>query len=293
MQKHTSRLSKRMAIHSRKQASNMELAAVPKINIEAYEFKGFGVRVVLKDGNPWWVAKDVAEALGYKWDGTGTIQHVPEEWRGIGLIPTPSGEQNMAIFSEQGLYFFLARSNKPRALPFQKWIAGEVLPSIRKTGMYSMPQSRTDKLLLSIKLKDEVIEELEKENKELKVTVKAQQSRIEADKDKVEFAERVLVSEDVVSLRTAAKLLKLPYGGTILAEKLRDKDIPMEQPWNIPYQQYVNQGYFVVDEVIKDVGEKEFVFPTTRITQAGLKWLSRLLKKKAPSFHGKKSVCFK
>ena len=59
---------------------------------------------------------------------------MPDEWRGVGSVPTPTGNQELVILSEQGLYFFLGRSDKPAALPMQKWVAGEVLPTIRKTG---------------------------------------------------------------------------------------------------------------------------------------------------------------
>ena len=91
-----------------------------------------------EDGEPFWVAKDVAEALGYSWK-TNLVYHIPEEWRGTNRISTPGGDQEMAVLSESGLFFFLSRSDKPAALPFQKWIAGEVLPAIRKTGRYEMP----------------------------------------------------------------------------------------------------------------------------------------------------------
>jgi len=75
-------------------------------------------------GNPWFVAKDVARALGYEWNGAARIAHVPEEWKGVTSVVTPSGTQEMLCLTEQGLYFFLARSDKPKALPFQKWLAG-------------------------------------------------------------------------------------------------------------------------------------------------------------------------
>jgi prophage antirepressor-like protein len=94
------------------------------------------VRTVLKDGEPWWVAKDVAEILGYQKFDTHLLDKVPVEWKDTKQIRTPGGEQDMLCLSEPGLYFFLARSDKPAALPFQKWIAGEVIPSIRKTGSY-------------------------------------------------------------------------------------------------------------------------------------------------------------
>lgn len=111
------------------------------INFENLEL-GAKIRVVENgQGEPLWVAKDVAEALGYTWKGSsGTISHVPEEWKGIWTVQIPLGSQEMAVLTEQGLYFFLGRSDKPTALPFQKWIAGEVLPSIRKTGKYEAPK---------------------------------------------------------------------------------------------------------------------------------------------------------
>ena len=95
-----------------------------------------------ENGDPWFVAKDVALALGYQWNGQACIAHVPSEWRGVRSVLTPSGEQEMLTLTEQGLYFFLGRSDKPKALPFQKWLAGEVLPALRKSGTYSLPGGR-------------------------------------------------------------------------------------------------------------------------------------------------------
>lgn len=104
-------------------------------------FGAYMVRVV-PDGNGeyWFVAKDILNALNYGQNSNPSrvIAHVPQEWRGHKRIMSPSGAQEMLCLSEQGLYFFLGRSDKPKALPFQKWLAGEVLPSIRKTGSYEM-----------------------------------------------------------------------------------------------------------------------------------------------------------
>jgi len=75
------------------------------------------VRVMAgQDGEPWFVAKDVAEALGIAWNGTKNIQHVPDDWRGVESVSTPRGNQAMAVLSGQGLYFFLGRSDKTKAL---------------------------------------------------------------------------------------------------------------------------------------------------------------------------------
>lgn len=84
--------------------------------------------------------KDVAKALGYtSTNMTQIFQAVPAEWKGSNPIATPGGLQSLLTISEQGLYFFLARSDKATALPFQKWLAGEVLPAIRKHGGYLTP----------------------------------------------------------------------------------------------------------------------------------------------------------
>ena len=101
-------------------------------------------------GEPWWVAKDVADQLGYIWD-SNLLLPVPQEWKGTKRIRTLGGMQEMLILSEQGLYFFLSRSNKALALPFQKWLAGEVLPSIRKTGSYSVQEKLPQTYLEALK----------------------------------------------------------------------------------------------------------------------------------------------
>ena len=99
------------------------------------------VRTLLDEqGERWFVAKYVALALGYQWNGFKNIQHVPEEWRLVESVSTSFGEKQTWFLSEQGLYFFVARSDKPAALPFQRWLAGEVLPSLRRTGRYALTE---------------------------------------------------------------------------------------------------------------------------------------------------------
>lgn len=110
--------------------------------IQPFAFEDHLVRTIMDDGGePWFVAKDVALALGYaSTNMTQIFQAVPSEWKGSKRIATPGGEQQMLILSEHGLYFFVARSDKPAALPFQKWLAGEVLPSLRRTGRYALTE---------------------------------------------------------------------------------------------------------------------------------------------------------
>ena len=103
-------------------------------------FESTNVRIVQDADQLWFAAQDVMECLDYS-NGSRpakVLAHVPNEWKGVNPIHTLGGQQKLLCLSEPGLYFFLGRSDKPKALPFQKWLAGEVLPSIRKTGRYSM-----------------------------------------------------------------------------------------------------------------------------------------------------------
>ena len=102
-------------------------------SLQVFDFESKQVRWTLDENNePWFVVKDVAEATEYSKTSTpaALVSAVPEEWKGIKPIHTPGGMQDMTCLSEQGVYFFLARSDKPAALSFQKKIAGEILPSI-------------------------------------------------------------------------------------------------------------------------------------------------------------------
>ena len=109
-------------------------------SLQVFSFEGRKVRIVAVDGIPAFVAKDVVESVGNTWNGNARIEHVPAEWRGVTSVVTPSGIQEMQVLFEQGVYFYLSRCDKPSALSFQKKVAGEILPSIRKYGAYMTPQ---------------------------------------------------------------------------------------------------------------------------------------------------------
>ena len=83
---------------------------------QIFENKEFGAVRTFRDkaGEPLFVAKDVALALGYEWNGNARIAHIPAEWMGVTSVVTPSGTQEMVVLIEQGLYFFLGRSDKPK-----------------------------------------------------------------------------------------------------------------------------------------------------------------------------------
>ena len=108
----------------------------------SFESASSTIRVVEIDGEPWFVAKDIAEALEYSSWQPNLVSNVPDEWKGINPINTLGGSQELLFLSESGLYFFVVRSDKPKALPFQKWLAGEVLPALRKRGFYGLMPAR-------------------------------------------------------------------------------------------------------------------------------------------------------
>lgn len=106
-------------------------------NIKIFENAEFGqVRTVMIDGEPWFVGKDVAVALGYEKPTDTVRKHVDKEDRGISEMETPSGMQETTIINESGLYSLILRSKLESAKKFKRWVTAEVLPTIRKTGTY-------------------------------------------------------------------------------------------------------------------------------------------------------------
>lgn len=102
--------------------------------------------MVMKDGEPWWVAKDVCDILGIK-NARDAISSLDEDEKDtVGISDGNRGNPNMNAISESGLYALILRSNKKEAKRFRKWVTSEVLPSIRKTGSYSVPQISQEEL---------------------------------------------------------------------------------------------------------------------------------------------------
>lgn len=101
-----------------------------------FDFAGHNVRIVMKDGEPWFVLQDVCDALDLK-NATVTASRLdPEE---VTKVSLGSRSGDTYIVNESGLYVTMIRSNKPQAKPFRKWVTSEVLPSIRKNGYYCTP----------------------------------------------------------------------------------------------------------------------------------------------------------
>lgn len=105
-----------------------------------FSFNTAAVRTLLIEGNPWFVATDLAEILGYR-DASNMLRLLDDaESEGTHLVSTPGGVQELSVLNESGLYGVILRSNKPEAKVFRKWVTGEVLPAIRKQGFYKSPE---------------------------------------------------------------------------------------------------------------------------------------------------------
>ena len=108
-------------------------------DLKVFENEEFGsVRTLSMDGDPWFVGKDVATALGYAKPTDAVRKHVDSEDRGVSKTETPSGEQDVVIINESGLYSLILSSKLPKAKAFKRWVTSEVLPTLRKTGSYSV-----------------------------------------------------------------------------------------------------------------------------------------------------------
>ena len=107
--------------------------------IQVFENPEFGeVRTLAIDGEPWAAAIDVAKALGYKEPQKAIRTHVDPEDKGVSKMDTPGGNQEVVIINESGLYSLILSSKLPNAKRFKRWVTSEVLPTLRKTGNYSV-----------------------------------------------------------------------------------------------------------------------------------------------------------
>lgn len=147
-------------------------------NIKIFENERFGaIRTIEQDGEPWFVGKDIAVALGYNDPRQAVRYHVDADDKGVVKMTTPGGMQQVITINESGLYSLILASKLPTAKAFKRWVTSEVLPSIRKTGGYITGQEDlTDAELMAkallvaqkqIEQREQRINALETANKKL------------------------------------------------------------------------------------------------------------------------------
>lgn len=118
--------------------------------LQLFSFEGKEVRTLKINDEPYFVGKDVATILGYAKPANAISQHVDDEDKGVTKMMTPGGNQNIQIINESGMYSLILSSKLPNAKKFKRWVTSEVLPAIRKTGSYQLPQTPEERLKLAM-----------------------------------------------------------------------------------------------------------------------------------------------
>ena len=239
--------------------------------IQIFNNEEFGqIRTVEIDGEPWFVGKDVASALGYKDTADALKTHVDVDDKLTRQFADSGQNRQMFIINESGMYSLILGSRLDSAKKFKRWITSEVIPSIRKTGGYNLPQTYAD-ALRALADQAEQTEKLRLENNEL------QQANIEM-KPKADFFDAVAGSKKAMSMEEVAKVLNYPgIGRNKLFEILRNQNILQKD--NIPYQKYIDSGYFRVIEQKYNAGDEVRINIKTLVFQRGVDYIRKTLEK--------------
>ena len=211
--------------------------------IQIFQNAEFGsVRTADINGVPYFVGKDVAEILGYSNTRKALLDHVDEEDKtdGVTIRDSIGREQAPVLINESGLYSIILSSKMPNARRFKRWVTSEILPTIRKHGVYA-----TDELIanpdLAIAAFTALKEEREK-NRLLEQTTAVQKQQIAEMKPKASYYDVVLNCKDLISTSTVAK----DYGKSAIwmNRYLHEKGVQFKQGeiWLL-YQKYAEKGY--------------------------------------------------
>lgn len=125
-------------------------------DLSIFAFGDCMIRTIEKDGEPWFVGKDVAAALGYKEIQKAVRDHVDNDDKGVSEMDTPGGSQKITVINESGLYALIFGSKLENAKKFKRWVTSEVLPQIRKTGAYTSVNAEAETKMLEIEARREV-----------------------------------------------------------------------------------------------------------------------------------------
>lgn len=240
------------------------------------------LRTLNRDGEPWFVGKDVATALGYKDSVNALKSHVSEEDKGGWRIATQYGEREAVIINESGLYSLILSSKLDSARRFKRWVTAEVLPSIRKSGGYIAGQdemSDTELLARALLVAQRQIEQ--------------RNAQIAEMQPKALFADAVAASHTSILIGELAKILKqngVDIGQTRLFETLRQQGYLIRRngtDYNSPTQKAMELGLFEVKE--STVGNPDGsvrVTRTTKVTGKGQQYfINKFLKGKCSDGH--------
>lgn len=233
--------------------------------VKIFNSKELGdVRTVTINGEPWFVGKDVAEALGYSNTRDALVTHVADEDKNTVVISDGKrGNPNQTVINESGLYALIFGSKLESAQRFKHWVTSEVLPAIRRTGGYQVPAPHGKELLALAVL-------------EAQKTIEAQNQAIERMKPKVIFADAVKASDSSILIGDLAKLLRqngVDIGQKRLFDWMREKGYLIKRKgsdWNMPTQKAMNMKLFEVKEsTVNNPDGSVRINRTTKVTGRG------------------------
>lgn len=220
-------------------------------NLQTWSYENSEIRTVEKDGEPWFVGKDVAAVLGYTDTVNAIKRHVDSEDKAGCQIATQFGVKETTVLNESGLYSLILSSKLPNAKKFKRWVTSEVLPSIRKHGAYM-----TDQTLEQALTSPDFLIQLATQLKEEKEQRKRLEAKVEQDKPKVLFADSVSASKSSILVGELAKTLKqngVDTGQFRLFAWLRENGYLIKREgsdYNMPTQRSVEMGLFEVKQTI-------------------------------------------
>lgn len=244
--------------------------------IKIFENEEFGkVRTVIKDGEPWLVGKDVADILEYQNGSRDINRHVDEDDRCKIMIFDGNQNKETIIINESGFYSLVLSSKMPKAKEFRRWVTSNVLPTIRRTGGYVANEDMFIENYLPFL--DEPYQGLFRLQM---IAINQLNERIRHDQPLVEFANQVSNTENLIDMNAMAKLAieeNIPIGRNRLFRWLRENEILMSD--NLPYQKYIERGYFAVKESVFETGSMTKTYQQTFVTGKGQQFIIGLLKK--------------
>lgn len=246
--------------------------------IRIFECEEFGKVRTLKEetGRIVFCGKDVAVALGYSNTKDAIKRHC--RWGVKHDLPhpqSPSKTIEMAFIPESDVYRLVAHSRLPSSEKFESWIFDEVLPTIRRTGGYIANEDMFIENYLPFL--DEPYRNLFRLQM---VFIDKLNERIRRDQPLVEFANQVSNTENLIDMNAMAKLAieeNIPIGRNRLFCWLRKNQILMSD--NLPYQRYIDRGYFVVKESVFDTGSMTKTYQQTYVTGKGQAYIIGRLRK--------------
>lgn len=233
--------------------------------LKIFQNPKFGtIRTTTINGEPWFVAADVCEALEIQ-NPTDAIKKLDEDEKARLNLGLRGGDTN--VVNEPGLYALVLGSRKPEAKAFKRWITHEVIPTIRKHGAYMTPE-KVEEILLN----PDTIIKLATDLKEERERTAALNAKIKADKPYTEFGAAIAANSDAILVRDFAKLLHndgIKMGEKRLYKWLRENGFLMQTAPTKPYQKYVDMGWFRVDERSISTVQGQMIVSTTKITGKG------------------------